>query len=262
MNSVLHEKTKQVIKDVAQEVYDYMSSYTGKNSILNPPGRCPILTVLWSNLEKETKARVLQYLETYLQSEKVLERFRKIREDIIEFHRKVSFDVSDMEADWTRMIKVETELDWEDRLPLPIQIPVLVLAAAAGILLSPIIIPLSIYQSRNSVKKETVEERYQTIRQSVRGLICEQLESKCGEYVDKMIDKVTKDLLPKKINYLESMISKLLNSRKDILANLTTIDNLEMKVQAIYKSASELDVTFSTLKGGFKVGPYSDASSI
>lgn len=246
MNDSLHEKNKQVIKDVAQEVYDYMSTDTGKTSILNPPGRLPIITVEFTTLEKEIEARVMQYIGTYLQSEKVLERFRKIREDIIKFHRKVSSDLSDMEADWTSMIKVENELDWE--APLLLQIPVFALMAAAAIVLSPIIIPICIYLSRDSVKKANIEEKYQATRESIRGRIFEQLDSKCGEYFDKMIDKVTKDLLPKRINYLERMISQLLTSRREILANMTIIDNLKMKVKSIYDSATDLNVRLSTLK--------------
>lgn len=248
MNDSLHTKNKQVIKDVAQEVYDYMSTDTGKTSILNPPGRRPIITVEFTTLEKEIEARVMQYIGTYLQSENVLERFRKIREDIIKFHRKVSSDLSDMEADWTSMIKLETELDWEDHTPLLLQIPVFALIAAAGIVLSPIIIPICIYLSRDSVKKNNIEEKYQATRESIRGRIFEQLESKFGEYVDKMIDKVTKDLLPKRINYLERMISQLLTSRRKILANMILIDNLKMKVKSIYDSASDLNVRLSTLK--------------
>lgn len=248
-----HQRTKQVIEDIAQEVYDYMSTGAGKQIILNPPDRRPIITVYFVNLEEEIKARVMQYLNKYLRSEKVFKRFEEIRGKILDFYQKVSSDLSTMETDWTRVIKVEASSspDWELRLPLPIQIPViigeLILAVAACVVLSPVLVPFTIYMSMDSTKRKNIEEKYQVVHQSIKADICAQLESNCGELVDKLIDKITNDLLPRRINSLEIMIPQLLKSRDEIIAKGQKLDNLAMKVRSMYNSASELYFTLSTL---------------
>lgn len=230
-----------------------MATGAGKQIILNPPDRRPIITVYCDTLESEIKARVMQYLNKYLGSEKVFKRFEEIRGKILDFYQKVSSDLSAMETDWTRAIKVEASSspDWVHRLPLPIQIPVIIgefiLAVAACVVLSPVLVPFTIYMSMDSTKRKTIEEKYQAVHQSIKAEICAQLESNCGDLVDKLIDKITNDLLPRRINTLRIMIPQLLKSRDEIIAKRQKLDNLAMKVRSMYNSASQLYFTLSTL---------------
>lgn len=67
------KRIKKVIEDIAQECYDYMSTDEGKDKILNPPGRPPIMEVVWQPrvFAMEIHARVLLYMKHFLESSEV-----------------------------------------------------------------------------------------------------------------------------------------------------------------------------------------------
>lgn len=84
------KKTKDTIQIIIQECEGFMSTPTGKYEILNPKGRRPISQVDWNktDFEKEIRTRVDLYAVEYLQSDRVLEKFRNIVDEINGFRKK------------------------------------------------------------------------------------------------------------------------------------------------------------------------------
>lgn len=109
------KRIKKVIEDIAQECYDYMSTDEGKDKILNPPGRPPIMEVVWQPrvFAMEIHERVLLYIEHFLKSSEVNEKIVTEKEEIESFYKKVSSELSDMEEGWTviRIIEIECLTD-------------------------------------------------------------------------------------------------------------------------------------------------------
>lgn len=83
------KRIKKVIEDIAQECYDYMSTDEGKDKILNPPNRPPIMKVVWQPrlFAMEIHARVLLYIEHLLKSSEVNEKFVTEKDEIVSFYK-------------------------------------------------------------------------------------------------------------------------------------------------------------------------------
>lgn len=64
-----------------------------------------------------------------------------------------------------------------------------------------------------------------------------------------MMDKVTDDLLLRRIQYLQKMINQLMKSREKIISNVDTLTDLANKIQIIKESATEtLDLFTKEMK--------------
>lgn len=245
------KRIKKVIEDIAQECYDYMSTDEGKDKILNPPGRPPIMEVVWQprQFAMEIHERVLLYIEHFLKSSEVNEKFVTEEEEIESFYKKLSSELSDLEEDWTviRIFEKDCLTDTNAEMSntsiarvvlatSPIWIPI----AAIGIALeAPFVIPIFLIMGRDTRKKKVIDEEYNKYRMSIRSHISNELESTCGAFINKLIDRITLDLLPKRIQFLEKMIQQLLDNRRQILANQESLCNLSRKVKVIEKSATE-----------------------
>lgn len=245
------KRIKKVIEDIAQECYDYMSTDEGKDKILNPPGRPPIMEVVWQprQFAMEIHERVLLYIEHFLKSSEVNEKFVTEKEEIESFYKKLSSELSDLEEDWTviRIFEKDCLTDTNAEMSKasiarvvlatsPIWIPI----AAIGIaLVAPLVIPIFLIMGRDTRKKKVIDEEYNKYRMSIRSHISNELESTCGAFINKLIDRITLDLLPKRIQFLEKMIQQLLDNRRQILANQESLCNLSRKVKVIEKSATE-----------------------
>lgn len=245
------KRIKKVIEDIAQECYDYMSTDEGKDKILNPPGRPPIMEVVWQprQFAMEIHERVLLYIEHFLKSSEVNEKFVTEKEEIESFYKKLSSELSDLEEDWTviRIFEKDCLTDTNAEMSKasiarvvlatsPIWIPI----AAIGIaLVAPFVIPIFLIMGRDTRKKKVIDEEYNKYRMSIRSHISNELESTCGAFINKLIDRITLDLLPKRIQFLEKMIQQLLDNRRQILANQESLCNLSRKVKVIEKSATE-----------------------
>lgn len=97
---MLRRKTKRTIAETAQACYDYMLTPAGKEKVLNPAGFKPILKIDWQPniFTEKVQKRVGIYVSEYLQSKDVLQRFRKLRDEIVSFYKKVSYDLSEIET--------------------------------------------------------------------------------------------------------------------------------------------------------------------
>lgn len=82
-----------------------MSTSAGKYDVLNPSGRKPIDKVDWNrtDFEKEISARVDLYVVEYLQSNRVLKKFKKIAEEINDFRQKIISSLEKMESEWAKL---------------------------------------------------------------------------------------------------------------------------------------------------------------
>uniref|UniRef100_K1QF18 Uncharacterized protein n=1 Tax=Magallana gigas TaxID=29159 RepID=K1QF18_MAGGI len=255
------KRIKKVIEDIAQECYDYMSTDEGKDKILNPPGRPPIMKVIWQprQFAMEIHKRVLLYIEHFLKSSEVNEKFVTEKEEIESFYKKVSSELSDMEEGWTviRIFEIECLTDTNAEMSKasiagvvlatsPIWLPIAAISIALGvaftgltIAIAPVLVPTILILGRDTRKKKVIDEEYNNCLMSIRSLVSNELESTCGAFINKLIDRITLDLLPKRIKSLEKMIQQLLDNRRQILANQEPLCNLSRKVKVIEKSATE-----------------------
>lgn len=238
-----------------------MSTDEGKDTILNPPGRPQIMKVVWQPhlFAMEIHARIQLYIEHFLESSDVDEKFVTVKKEIVSFYNKVSSDLSDMEEDWTVVgtfeIECQTDTDADISKASIVGVvlatsPIWLPMAAVGIALvvaftgltvalTPLLIPAIQFMGRDARKKKVIDEEYNNCRMSIRSLVTNELESTCGVFINKLIDRITLDLLPKRIQSLEKMIKQLLDNRRQILANQESLGNLSRKVIVIEKSATE-----------------------
>lgn len=219
------KRIKKVIEDIAKECYDYMSTDEGKDKILNPPGRPPIMTVIWQprQFAMEIHERVLLYIEHFLKSSEVNEKFVTEKEEIESFYKNVSSELSDMEEGWTviGIFEIECLTDTNAEMSKasiagvvlatsPIWLPIAVIGIALGVAFSgltiaiaPVLVPTILIMGRDTRKKKVIDEEYNKCRMSIRSHISNELESTCGAFINKLIDRITLDLLPKRIQSLE-----------------------------------------------------------
>lgn len=177
-----------------------------------------------------------------------------------------------MEKDWIEVGTDETEFSADTEIAdtnistasvvgvvlatSPLWVPLL--AAGIGlavafvgfsIALSPVALPLLKFLGRDARKRKVIDEEYNKRRESVRSLICNELEVNCGFVMNKLIDKVTKDMLPKRIQALQKMIQQLSKSREEILENQEMLENLSKKLKAMEESVTEIKTCLIRQKG-------------
>lgn len=261
-------------EDIAQGVYDYMSTDLGKDRILNPPGRPPIMEVDWQPqlFVMDINERINLHIGNVLNSSDVMQKFEDVETEIVSFYKKVSAVLSDIEKDWMEVGTDETEFSTDTEFAdtnistasvigvvlasSPLWVPLL--AAGIGlavafvgisIALSPVAYPLLKLLGRDARKRKVIDEEYNKRRESVRSLICNELEVNCGFVMNKLIDKVTKDMLPKRMQAFQEMIQQLSKSREEILKNWKMLEDLSKKLKAMEESATEIKTCLIRQKG-------------
>lgn len=251
-------KIDKVIEVIGNECFVYMSSESGKEHILNPKCRTPMMDVPFGFCVEEIKSRINIYIETFLQSPDVLQKFEDIKNEIIDFYNRVSVDLSSLEADWTYVKKHEFSCDNGigdhfkkfDELPLPLKISMLavsiVITAAAAVCLllsSPLLGPAVMLMNTDNAKRVVLDRVYNANMASIRSQIQRHLKERCGNALNLLVKKVSKRLLPNRIHFLETMIQQLSNSREEVLANIESISYLASKLEAMRMSAEDLQST-------------------
>lgn len=264
MRKSVLEKTEQKIEKIAMECYENMSNESGKNIILNPSGGTPMMEVTWhpTQFVNEINIRITEYVNNRLQSEHVLQRFEDVKNEIIRFYREVSIDLSAMENQWTNVLKTESFGEYRreeptdlDDLPLQIKIPMVALSVLAmvaivaiGIIISPVLVPTLLIMSRDERKRTIIDEVYDQYTAKIRDDIRKHLKKNCGDPLNDLVENVTNDLLPSRINFLENMIKTLLQTREDILMDIKLLEELREKVNAMKKSASEIQAVLKKVQ--------------
>lgn len=270
----MQKRIKKEIEGIAQGIYDYMSTDLGKDRILNPPGKLPIMKVDWKPkfFVKNLNERIDLHIKHVLKSSDVMQRFEAVKKEIASFYEKVSSDLSDMENGWIVVepdrteVSADTEVDDTNistasvvgvvLATSPLWLPLL--AAGIGlavafvgitIALSPIAIPFLKFLGRDTRKRKVIDEEYNNRRESVRSLICNELEVNCGYVLNRLIDKVAIDMLPKRMQALQKMIQQLSKSREKILENRKLLEYLSKKLKVMEESATELKIRLIRQRG-------------
>ncbi|XP_052694686.1 uncharacterized protein LOC128172981 [Crassostrea angulata] len=259
-NQIFCGKTKTTIADTALACYEYMVTEVGKQRVLNPPGHKPISNVDWKPLifTEKVQERVSMYLSEYLQSKGVLQKFRKIKDEIASFYQKVSSDLSGMEIVWTEhTCKTRLSLYNDDPeiskasvvgivlATSPLWLPLLATGVGLTIAASPIIFPVVKRLGRDKRKEKLINEEYDRCLRTVKDFIRKELESNQGRVIYKLLDKVTEDLVNRRMQSLKVMINQLNKSCKQILSNMKGLDVLAERIKIIEGSATELLDSFN-----------------
>lgn len=223
------EKNTKAKEDLAQGCYEYMSTSVGKEKVLNPPNRTPIAEVNWGTVdfEKEIEVRVDLYVEKYLQSDGVLKIYENIQIEIDTFCEQVISDLSRMENEWIKNIPDTSSVSLTNAFLLlglltsPAWLAALAvgfgLVAAAGAGLFFIVGTVLGWFKKKT--KEEITNEYDKHLGKIRGKICDHLDKNCGVVIIKLIDKVTEDVLPKKLQTFKTMIQQISESKDEITAN-------------------------------------------
>lgn len=242
------ERKRKTIEEIVKECEDYMSTESGENSILNPEGRIPIAKLFWfsKDFSKEIKQRVDLYVESYLQSDAVVNRFEKIKDELISFSKRTELSLSEMENEWINGASFVLE---GDSYSLPIQIvlvsafivPSLIVfglgysvVAAAAWGLGNTLLNIGITPSFE------IKNAYENCKKLVRKELCSHLEKKYGLITSKMIDKITGDIIPKRIDSLMMLIGQTSEKRERYIANQKVLTNLNVRLEEMKENVTKL----------------------
>lgn len=237
------KRTKDTIETIVQDCQKFMSTPAGKYDILNPTGRKPIAKVDWikTDFEKEISARVDLYVVEYLQSDRVLEKFKKIAEEINEFRQKIISSLEEMESKWARL---KPNVEENESSTFLIQIgfftsPVWMTALAFGFgipvaVFGGVIFALSSFLGWVTKTSTEIDNEYGKCISAVPQRMHTLLENKCGSNISTMIEKVTKELF-QCIEALKERLNHISEKRIQIIANRDVLLSLDTKINTMEK---------------------------
>lgn len=236
-----------------------MSTDIGKEMVLNPKHRTPILEIFWKPkyFADEVKYRVDMYVRGHLQSDGVGNTFREIIRELESFIKKAISEISCMENDWTDditdIIDIPTVFIDDGMLQHPInsvfaEIGSMLGALAVGglsiafpVLLIPLAFSLGavMFMNQDEIKQATIDKEYNRSMSVIRSKIIRHLDSTYGDIVLKLVNKVTTEILPRRFRSLEKMIQQLLDLRKDILNKQDLLRELAKQVRSMETDAGD-----------------------
>ena len=242
------------IQTSAEESYKYMSSSFGRINILHPAGMKSIMDVCDDPEEcaKEVNQRFNTYVNSYRKSEKVVKEFTLIQKDTETFYRETSLKLNHMEIEWTEVrnekktsIAVSHELSAFEFVAAYILLPlVLIVFALAVGLVKAVAAPFRALWNQTSFverkKREAIKIQYKQCTITVRETVTVQLKTNTGSILEKLIDKVTVQELPKRIGALEEMINQLQKKREKIIAKRHMLESLASNIKDMKKNISDL----------------------
>lgn len=244
------------IETSAEVSYKYVSSSVGRINILHPAGMKSIMDVC-DDPEKcaeEVNRRFNTYVNSYLKSEKVVKEFTLIQKDTETFYRETSLKLYHMEMEWTEIRnKEKTNITGSNELSafeiaaaiilLPLALPLIVFAFAVGIA-TVATAPLRAFWNWltgiEEKKKEAIDKQYEQCTMEVRKTVTVQLKTNAGSILEKLIDKVTVQELPKRIGALEEMINQLQKKREKIIAKRHMLESLASNIKDMEEDISQL----------------------
>lgn len=225
-----------------------MSTSAGKYDVLNPSGRKPIDKVDWNrtDFEKEISARVDLYVVEYLQSNRVLKKFKKIAEEINDFRQKIISSLEKMESEWA---KLKPNVEETESSTYLIQLglltsPVWIAALAFGFgipaaVFGSIFFAVSSFFNWVTKTSKEIDDEYNRCIMAVPKRMNTLLEDKCGSNIRKMIEKVTKELL-QHIEALTERLNQISEKRVQILANREVLLSLNPKINTMERFVMQL----------------------
>lgn len=230
-----------------------MSTDDGKERILNPAGKKPIAKFdLYSDSTKEEiMNRVTEYVEQFLKSDEVMVKFEKIRTEFNAFSEKISLDISEMEKEWTNhpnspSIVVEKDSSISFLLYGIITSPFFVTMLAFGVSFPTAILTYGSFIVSSALgwfwKTEIdIDKQYDNCVNLIKGKVYSHLQENCAQVINKMVDKVTKDLIPKRINSLNKRIEQALHSIDKFVADQGLLTNLADEIKMMQRSLAQLE---------------------
>lgn len=261
-------KTNKFIEDTAKDCYDYMCTEEGKRTILNRKG---LSMLSWNPAlySEHVKTCICLFLDDFLQSEEILNKFHDIRKEALSVYRTIFLELIKMENDWTDgAVDNPAELNEmtnganggvdEDGIPTstivgvafatsPIWIPLIaaglgICVGAVGLTLaiSPVLLSTMIFLNRDERKKKIIDDEYENYKASVQRLVRNQLKSTYGVVLEKLLDKLITDLLYRRIDTLNKMGQQLLELRQEIQANRDVLVSLAVQVESLEEEATNL----------------------
>lgn len=234
-----------------------MSTDEGKESILNPPDRLPIMKVRWipNKFVNEIDSRVSSYFEQ--QIENAMQKLIQVTKDVGKFYKQTGSELSKIEQEWCDNWNSEIEIPTcskvvagkkESVAPIaglavvssPLWIPLFTLEIGIAILLSPVLFPVLKYAMRDEEKQKAIDKVFNARKESIKLKICNHLHEKIGDLALRFVKKVTQDSLPKQIQFLKKVIQNLLESREKILQDREKLIELLERLNQIKKSAEQM----------------------
>lgn len=210
-----------------------MSRDDGKDEILNPPNRPPILQICPSKIPDEINGLVKKHVDKFLRSAYVLKKFRGIRGEIVSFYHNISLELSKMENEWTydreSNVSVCEALVTSPLCLSDFTIPVLTLSW------SQILIP----PSNNEIKQSLIDGTYGLYLSITRGSICNHLKSSYGQVIMELLDTMANNLLSKRLNHLKKIIDQCQGDREKYLRK-QKLERLALDVKRLQETATEL----------------------
>lgn len=211
-----------------------MSTDEGKNMILYPEGHIQIFHSFGA--ATLINKRVSSFFEKYFQSENVLQQFENLREELLSNFKSISSEISRIEREWIQTGTNDTE---RGRgyvfLPHPkvwISIWERLFFFYRAFFYCPFI--------TKEGNESNVDAMYHKCKSAIKGLVYQHLKSNQGILFTKMVDKVTEDLLPKRITYLVETIENLRIKREEILRNQIVFHKLAEEVKDFQISARKI----------------------
>ncbi|XP_062577860.1 uncharacterized protein LOC134239723 isoform X1 [Saccostrea cucullata] len=249
------KRIKSFIEQEAKDSFEYMSSDNGKERILNPKGWDPIMEVTYvpTTLGDDVQARIDHYINERVRSPEVIEEFKNIKDDILEFYKEISFEIEKIENAWTGTVDVsysKREISYKEEsvapyvagiiATSPIWFPLLAAGVAIAVASVPFAAPIIAFLGRDSRKKKLIDKEYDKCKLTFRSHICNSMESNHGDALNKLISKITDVILQRRIKFIEETIKELSENRERIIANQKKLISLAEKLKSMKDVAEEI----------------------
>lgn len=209
----------------------------GQNMILNPPGRPPLQEIGRLNLPKAVNNLVCQYVNKFLRSEDVLKKYTRIRGEIVSFYHNTSLELSKIENEWVydRGSKVSV---FDALETYPLFLPELKL---------PVIrVPRVSFCFENN-HLDPIDDTYNMYLIRIQSFICSHLNFSYGRVITDLLDTVTKNMLPKRINYLKNILEQYQMTAQEKYLRKQKLERLARNVKILQETATELEESIENM---------------
>lgn len=238
-----------------------MKSEEGKEAILNPRGKVPIVKDSWNplNFDEKVYERVCLYVETFLKSQDVQTRFLSIQKELFSYTKKACSQLSKFECTYLGLGNAILEnaftvWDFSDvnhfmrmlhdeefgAFGLSFGIFFNIGLALTAFVFLPITLPTMLLLDRDSRKKKVIEEEYTKLMSSFPDKIRNHLNSTCGDILTQMVDKVTEEFLPRRIDHLTELVRQLVAYRNDNRQKRDLFLRLLQQIKSIEESTAKI----------------------
>ncbi|XP_062583224.1 uncharacterized protein LOC134244994, partial [Saccostrea cucullata] len=243
------DRLDELITKIADEIVQFAKNGEGMNAILNPPRHIPIIDSPYpEKMEETVQSRVDMYVNQNVRSPEVREKFDLIMADIKNVYEEMLSELSEMERKWTHLDKQQEEEFFEEEtvvkyaMWIPVVVIGLVLAfqSGIGIDIAPLTGPFKLFHKKSDEKYSLIEIMYKDYIETLHEYICKELTNVYGYNIKKSIEKITGDIVPKRIEKLQDVIQALSLNRQHIIENQEHLKRLSTKLALINKERDDI----------------------